>query len=294
MEPKALAANGNGNTLNTSDEVISSFIADWVQIKYFYSHAAQLAQELCETLLASDGIRAIVTYRVKQDQRLDVKLRERAKKRDYKTHKEIRDDIVDLAGVRIALYFPSDRKKIGNIIQKAFTVVKLKHFDHRQLPDPDEVEIEKSENPDFQERFPGYAADHYRVRMRLEQLPTKRLQDDFQKRNPIVEIQVASVLMHAWSEIEHDLVYKTLTGGKPSEQELRILDATNGLVHTGEVLLQQLQTAMDARVKYKKAPFIDHFELLSYLRRKFKNSKWSTEYLDILLLVRTSFIIWCC
>ena len=27
-----------------------------------------------------------------------------------------------------------------------------------------------------------------------------------------IEIQVASVLMHAWSEVEHDLVYKPLSG----------------------------------------------------------------------------------
>ena len=34
-----------------------------------------------------------------------------------------------------------------------------------------------------------------------------------------IEIQVASVLMHAWSEVEHDLVYKPLSGTL-SEEEL--------------------------------------------------------------------------
>ena len=60
----------------SSADVISSFIADWVQIKYFYLEAASLAHELCETLLASNAIRAIVTHRVKQDNRLETGLRE--------------------------------------------------------------------------------------------------------------------------------------------------------------------------------------------------------------------------
>ena len=47
-----------------------------------------------------------------------------------------------------------------------------------------------------------------------------------------IEIQVASVLMHAWSEVEHDLVYKPLQGTL-SDEELAILDELNGLVLAG-------------------------------------------------------------
>lgn len=89
--------------------------------------------------------------------------------------------------------------------------------------------------------------------MRVENLATKELRDDFQRTNPVIEIQVVWVLMHAWAEIDH-IVYKTLTSGPASQQERRLLDATNGLVHTGEVLLQQLQTAMKDRVAYQKKP----------------------------------------
>lgn len=51
-----------------------------------------------------------------------------------------------------------------------------------------------------------------------------------------LEIQVASVLMHAWSEVEHDLVYKPLQGTL-SDEELSILDELNGLVLSGEIAL---------------------------------------------------------
>jgi ppGpp synthetase/RelA/SpoT-type nucleotidyltranferase len=290
MDPDYLSTfeSDPGSKIDTSVDTISSFIADWVQIKYFYSEAASLAQELCETLLASNAIRAIVTHRVKQGHRLEAKLRERVRKlgREYRSAKEIRDNIVDLAGVRIALYFPSDREKIHKIIHDAFTEVKHKPFpeqDDKRVSDSTSVVTETS--PDFQPRFHGYSADHYRVRMRVENLATKKLRDDFQKTNPVIEIQVASVLMHAWAEIDHDLVYKTLTSGPASQQELRLLDATNGLVHTGEVLLQQLQTAMDDRVAYQNKPFSEQYELLSFLRGQIKKAKGSMEHLDVLLLV---------
>jgi ppGpp synthetase/RelA/SpoT-type nucleotidyltranferase len=36
----------------------------------------------------------------------------------------------------------------------------------------------------------------------------------------MVEIQVASVLMHAWAEVEHDLVYKPVDQEPLSDAEL--------------------------------------------------------------------------
>lgn len=71
-------------------------------------------------------------------------------------------------------------------------------------------EVEKAipyMNSDYSEylvkRFSGYWARHYRVQLK------DNLLQDTQKRyvNSKTEIQVASVLMHAWSEVEHDLVY---------------------------------------------------------------------------------------
>jgi ppGpp synthetase/RelA/SpoT-type nucleotidyltranferase len=152
------------------------------------------------------------------------------------------------------VYFPSDREKIDKIIHDAFADVQCKSFpeeDKKPISDSKSVVTEKA--PEFEQRFHGYSADHCRVRMRVENLATKELRDDFQRTNPVIEIQVVWVLMHAWAEIDH-IVYKTLTSGPASQQERRLLDATNGLVHTGEVLLQQLQTAMKDRVAYQKKP----------------------------------------
>lgn len=68
-----------------------------------------------------------------------------------------------------------------------------------------------------------------------------------------LEIQVASVLMHAWSEVEHDLVYKPLQGTL-SDEELAILDELNGLVLSGEIALERLQAAGNERIQSKIHP----------------------------------------
>lgn len=162
--------------------------------------------------------------------------------------KEIYEDIVDLAGVRISLYFPGDRVKTDKLVNEIFNVIETKHF-------PDE-----SKAPNYEKRFSGYWANHYRVSMKEEMLEKK------QKKYASVriEIQVASVLMHAWSEVEHDLIYKPLHGNL-SEEELAIIDELNGLVLTGEIALERLQNAGNQRILSKNAEFSSQYDLASFL-----------------------------
>ena len=75
---------------------------------------------------------------------------------------------------------------------------------------------------------------------------------------------MASVLMHAWAEVEHDLVYKPLEGSL-SEDELAILDELNGMVLAGEIALERLQRAAEERITKTGARFENHFDLASFL-----------------------------
>jgi hypothetical protein len=70
--------------------------------------------------------------------------------------------------------------------------------------------------------------------------------------------------MHAWSEVEHDLVYKPLSGAT-SEDELQILDGLNGIVLSGEVFLERLQAAFEARVSQSGTTFSNQYELAAFL-----------------------------
>ena len=82
----------------------------------------------------------------------------------------------------------------------------------------------------------------------------------------MVEVQVGSVLMHAWAEVEHDLIYKP-ESGEISEDEDAILDEINGLVITGEVALERLQRAVERRLAEKDVKFDNQYDLAAYLHR---------------------------
>ena len=161
---------------------------------------------------------------------------------------EIYADIADLSGVRVSLYFPGDRAKADRVINNLFTVAETKKFPVQ------------SKQPSYNKRFSGYWATHYRASMKEDSLDKSR-----KKYAPVrLEIQVASVLMHAWSEVEHDLVYKPLQGTL-SDEELAILDELNGLVLSGEIALERLQAAGNERVQSKNTAFNNQYDLAAYL-----------------------------
>ncbi len=228
--------------------LIEDFLARYEKEYDFYSAAARLVAQILESDLQAAGIRGMVTHRAKAVTRLETKCRQRARNSSYSSVENIFDDIVDLAGVRIALYFPGERDQVDRLIHRLFL----------QVAPAKEFPLESS--PSRPKRFSGYAATHYRVQLREQNLsePDRRYAD------ARVEIQVASVLMHAWSEVEHDLVYKP-TEGELSEDEYAILDELNGLVLAGEIALERLQAAGERRVAAGGRRFANHYDLASYI-----------------------------
>src|ERR1035441_5754718 len=80
-------------------------------------------------------------------------------------------------------------------------------------------------------KFMGYFATHYLVKLKTAPPDST----DARYADTKVEIQVASVLMHAWAEVEHDLEYKP-ESGTISEDESTILDEVNrSEEHTSEL-----------------------------------------------------------
>ena len=63
-------------------------------------------------------------------------------------------DIVDLAGVGAALYFPAERDRVGKLISDLFTLIDAPK------------EFPNTSPPSYEKRFSGYWATHFRVRLR--------------------------------------------------------------------------------------------------------------------------------
>jgi ppGpp synthetase/RelA/SpoT-type nucleotidyltranferase len=209
--------------------VIEAFLKNYKHEVDFYDEVAHLVQDKLDQALQDAGIKAVVSSRAKTPDRLRKKLYKRDLKRHYQTFRDIDDDIIDLAGCRVALYMPADRDAVGQIIEKLFVPVRSpKSFPESSKPEEGDTL--------------GYTATHYLVRLRPETLRKKELRyADTQ-----IEIQVASVLMHAWAEVTHDLLYKP-EKGQLTPEEHETLSNLNRLVQEGERELEKLQFAIEGR-----------------------------------------------
>ena len=227
--------------------IIEDFIDQYQNKISYYEKERAYAENLVGNTLRDSGIMAITSSRVKDATGLKEKLLLRQKDTNYASFSDIENDIVDFIGVRIALYFPNDQKKVESIIHQLFEVEKTKIFPNEQR---------KSDI--YTRRFSGYCATHYRVFIKGNK-STQFLQQKVR-----IEIQVASLLMHAWSEVEHDLTYKQKKG-LVSYDEYESLDEINGLVIAGEISLQRLQRISELRIASESKPFSNHYLLASYI-----------------------------
>jgi len=229
--------------------LVREFIEDYRGKISHFQHLAEVCAYQCESTLKRQGLRVLVTSRAKRLDSLASKVEDRAQEKNYQSIEEIYQDIVDLAGVRIALFFPQDGREVDQFIRSTFHVESIKDFPEA-LGDP----------LGYPKHFLGYVGRHYRIYMKPESLPP----EERHLANHVIEVQVGTVLMHAWAEVEHDLVYKS-TGGFLSQDEYAILDELNALMYEGEMALERLQTAVKSRINAEQHPFSNHYELSSYL-----------------------------
>jgi putative GTP pyrophosphokinase len=130
-------------------------------------------------------------------------------------------DITDLAGVRVIAFFPGTLSEIDTVLEDQFMIVE------RSNKGDDLIE---------EERF-GYQSIHYLVSLdpRRSKLPEYEPFAD-----AIAEIQVRTILQHAWAEIEHDIQYKS-SSVIPTEIRRRFM-ALAGML---EIADREFQTIQD-------------------------------------------------
>ena len=148
------------------------------------------AKSLIEDLLLDAGLRVqSVQARVKKRE----KLRDKYLNPD-KNYKRL-DDITDQAALRIIVYYEDEIDRAAELINKEFNVLPEFSVDKRET-DPD--------------RF-GYSA----LNLVCTHSETRQKDVQFKKYATLrFEIQITSVLSHAWSEIEHE--WYDLQGAYPS------------------------------------------------------------------------------
>jgi len=98
-------------------------------------------------------------------------------------------EITDLAGARIITYFLDTAPRLDQVIAEQFDV--LERGDKATLLKDEEF---------------GYQSIHYLLRLK----PNRTILPEYQRfRDLRFELQVRTILQHAWAEIEHDIQYKS-------------------------------------------------------------------------------------
>lgn len=140
---------------------------------------------LIQVLLEVGGIRVhSVTSRVKSKTSVIRKLQRSDEERDI-------GSLTDILGIRVITYFPDEVDAVANLIEREFLIDTENSIDKRAALDPD--------------RF-GYLSLHYVLQLSRSRstLPEYHGYKDIR-----FELQIRSILQHAWAEIEHDLGYKS-------------------------------------------------------------------------------------
>jgi putative GTP pyrophosphokinase len=132
------------------------------------------------------------------------------------------NQITDLAAVRVIAFFPKTISQIETLLEEEFEVVE--RFDKgKQL-----IEEEKF----------GYQSLHYLVRLSS----SRGVLAEYERfRATVVEIQIRTILQHAWAEIEHDIQYKA-ADAIPTEIRRRFMSLA-GLLEIADREFQAIQDA---------------------------------------------------
>lgn len=165
---------------------VEQILLDYDEKASLYRILARKIRADLETSCRSQGIHVhAIDHRVKSRESLAVKLN----KPDASY--EALADLTDISGIRVITYYASGVDQVAEVVQSRYSVDTENSIDKRALLDPD--------------RF-GYLSMHFVVSLSDSRKPRAR-------KSKLVglkaEIQIRSILQHAWAEIEHDLGYKS-------------------------------------------------------------------------------------
>ncbi|KAF5537747.1 ankyrin repeat-containing protein [Fusarium mexicanum] len=248
-----------------------------------YKTLAKFTAEECEQLLDRNSIKGVVQRRAKGYSSLEKKLEEMKKDRNFRrsAYKENsiyeHPDMGDLAGVRVGLYLPGDVLKIADKISTHFHIV------HCFGTVTGGRSTGNSENQDLQKHGngPWTSKDKEGNDESWEHYGYKSWQLVIELKGEIKE-RLPQEVSNSISTLPEDIA------STPTMK--RMIDATNGLAITTEIMLEELERSVDLAKQEAKEldwrPFKDGPEFSSWFAKEFKKGmtgderkKW-TEHKD--------------
>ena len=199
---------------------MTSLVAQYHQNLTSYEAITQQFQSMLTLLLESQALHIhSISGRTKDETSLANKIAKKANKYGRL------DDITDLCGIRIITYYEDEVDKIAAFICKQFSIDRENSIDKRKKLSPGEF---------------GYASLHLIVNLPVNAKGIcKGAYDKICK----VEIQIRSILQHAWAEIEHDLEYKNPAG--TSDEVRRRFCRAAALLEAADEEFRSLRSTLD-------------------------------------------------
>lgn len=156
----------------------------------YAAFASTIAAILTASISAEGNVLRLqqVKARAKEPASLRVKLQ----KRGLESTGALEEQIKDLAGCRVIFYTDSDVNRFfrSGLVGENFEVLEVKvHYPRREVDDAAEL----------------YTSNHYVVALRPERLA---LPEYARFAGMRCEIQIQTILHHAWAEMAHDTIYK--------------------------------------------------------------------------------------
>lgn len=193
----------------TEEAILSDYKKNRQRIDLFSQEFKRLVTMLTSHL---GGLIHSVSARVKTEESLRTKIHGNVKYHQL-------SDIQDVVGIRIITYFADDVDIVAEIIRNNLEIDEENSIDKRQKESPEQF---------------GYMSLHY-----VASLGTTRLSlpEYNQYADMVAEIQIRSIVQHAWAEVEHDLGYKS---------ELEIPYGIRRAFHRTSALLEEADLSFSA------------------------------------------------
>jgi len=178
IEPETDTAVYEDSPADNAEKVMRRYFRLYPKLSRLGSNVEQAVRQFLE----KEHIGYVsVTHRVKQLNRFLEKI-------ERKRYNQPFIQVNDLVGLRIVCFFQSDVTRIAELIAQEFEVVR-----------------DRDKNDSLPPTQFGYRSHHLVVSINKDWIHSPNYRG---LENLRIEIQVRTVLMHAWAEIEHRLAYK--------------------------------------------------------------------------------------
>lgn len=220
-----------------------------------FEFLARKVASLIEDLIKMNGIEYhSITFRTKDIDSLLIKAK-------HKNYVDPKNQIQDYAGVRIVTFVKSDVLKICELIEKEFNI---------------DVENSSDKSGELGEDKVGYRSIHYVAKLNEQR---SGLAEYSLFKEKCFEIQVRTILEHAWADISHDRTYK-FDSILPEKNDIRrrfaLASASLEMIDrefdrlNKEIKEYAVEVSKDTEQGNLSHVVIDSTSLMAFMEKKFK------------------------